>query len=254
MNRIFHGLAVAALLSGCSAMPQHESPVAVHGAAHWGYTGETGPAHWASLKPEFATCGSGKNQSPIDLTGFIEAELQPIAFNYGTVATEVVNNGHTIQANYQPGSTITVDGHSFELKQFHFHSPSENTIDGESFPLEAHLVHADKDGNLAVVAVMFREGEANPALAKLWQAMPEKAGDKAGLGDGVSVNGILPASRDYYRFNGSLTTPPCTEGVEWLVLKSPMTVSAEQVHRFSHVMHHPNNRPVQPVNARPVLK
>ena len=254
MNRIFHGLAVAALLSGCSAMPQHESPTAGHGAAHWGYTGETGPAHWASLKPEFATCGSGKNQSPIDLAGFIEAELQPIAFNYGSTANEIVNNGHTIQANYQPGSTITVDGHTFELKQFHFHSPSENTIDGESFPLEAHLVHADKDGNLAVVAVMFREGDANRVLAKLWQAMPEKAGEKAGLGDGISVNGILPASRDYYRFNGSLTTPPCTEGVEWLVLKSPMTVSAEQVHRFSHVMHHPNNRPVQPVNARPVLK
>ena len=251
MNRMIHGLAVAALLS---ATPQHESLAAGHGAAHWGYTGEAGPAHWASLKPEFSTCGNGKNQSPIDLTGFIEAELQPIAFDYGTAATEVVNNGHTIQANYQPGSTITVDGHTFELKQFHFHSPSENTIDGESFPLEAHLVHADKDGNLAVVAVMFREGKANPTLAKLWQAMPEAAGKKTSLDHGVSVNGILPSSRDYYRFNGSLTTPPCTEGVEWLVMKTPMTVSTEQVRQFGHVMHHPNNRPVQPVNARPVLK
>ncbi len=216
--------------------------------------GDAGPTNWAKLSPEFATCGVGRNQSPIDLTHLIEADLAPIGFDYSTKADEVINNGHTIQANYRSGSSITVDGHNFELKQFHFHSPSENAIEGESFPLEAHLVHADKNGNLAVVAVMFREGKANPTLERLWQAMPEEAGGKTSLGDGVSVEGILPASRDYYRFNGSLTTPPCTEGVEWLVLKTPMTVSAEQLHRFSHVMHHANNRPVQPVNARPILK
>jgi carbonic anhydrase len=147
-----------------------------------------------------------------------------------------------------------VVGRTFELKQFHFHSPSENTINGKHFPLEAHLVHADKDGNLAVVAVMFREGAANALLAKLWEKMPGKAGDKNALRAGVGVSQMLPAERDYYRFNGLLTTPPCSEGVWWLVIKKMATASKAQVEQFSRVIGHPNNRPVQPVNARVVLK
>ncbi|MGV6858112.1 MAG: carbonic anhydrase [bacterium] len=235
-------------------MPTSDHAAPGHTKAHWGYSGEAGPSHWGSLDGAYTTCGTGKNQSPINLSGFIEADMMPIQFDYGTKAHEILNNGHTVQANYQPGSSITVDGHSFELKQFHFHAPSENTINGESFPMEAHLVHADKDGNLAVVAVMFREGEANHALESLWSSMPEKAGTTTALPAAVSVNGILPTNRDYYRFNGSLTTPPCSEGVEWLVLKTPVTASAAQIEHFSHTMHHPNNRPVQPVNARPVLQ
>ncbi len=248
-------LAITALVASCISLSSLSALASGHGSApHWDYDGAEGPAHWGELSPEFSVCASGKNQSPINLTGFIEAEMKPITFDYGTAATEVINNGHSIQANYQPGSSITVDGHSFELKQFHFHSPSENTIDGESFPLEAHLVHADKDGNLAVVAVMFRKGAANNTVGKIWAAMPAKAGGKNALAKPVSVNGILPENRDYYRFNGSLTTPPCSEGVEWLVMKTPMSVSAEQIKAFTGVMHHPNNRPVQPTNARPVLK
>ncbi|HFQ90073.1 MAG TPA: carbonic anhydrase family protein [Desulfobulbus sp.] len=230
------------------------SAFASEGAHHWGYTGDTGPAHWGSLKPEFEMCAKGVNQSPINLTNFIEAELPPITFNYSGLATEIVNNGHSIQANYTAGSTITVAGKTFELKQFHFHSPSENTINGQSFPMEAHFVHAAKDGSLAVIAVMFKIGPENEAIKKLWKQMPANAGDKIAMASQVKADELLPKNRDYYRFNGSLTTPPCTEGVVWLVMKTPLTVSKEQVEQFQHVMHHPNNRPVQPVHARPVLQ
>ena len=220
---------------------------------HWEYTGEAGAENWAKLSPDFAACG-GKNQSPINLTGFIEAQLKPIAFSYKAGVTEILNNGHTVQVNAAAGSSITVDGVQFDLKQFHFHAPSENLIKGKSYPLEAHLVHADKDGNLAVVAVMFKEGKANKALEKAWAQMPKNAGDKLSLTEKIAPTEILPKNRDYYRFNGSLTTPPCSEGVRWLVMKHAMTASEAQIEAFTHVIHHPNNRPVQPVNARPVLQ
>lgn len=222
----------------------------------WGYEGEKGPEHWATLSSEFSAC-EGKNQAPIDLVTdqMIEADLEPISFDYEAVPLEVVNNGHTIQVNYAPGSHITVDGIAFELKQFHFHSPSENRIDDNAYPMEGHLVHADADGHLAVVAVMFEEGAENQVLSRIWEHMPKEAGNKAQVeGETVTAEALLPENRDYYRFNGSLTTPPCTEGVRWLVLKNAVGVSKEQVEAFQDVMHHDNNRPVQPVNARPVLK
>ena len=221
---------------------------------HWSYTGEVAPAHWSELDPAYEMCAKGMNQSPIDLTGFVEADLAPITFHYTGLATEVVNNGHTIQANYTAGSTIEVAGKIFQLKQFHFHSPSENTINGESFPLEAHFVHVAEDGSLAVVSVLFQIGEENEALARLWKQMPRKAGEKAAMASQVRAQDLMPEDRDYYRYNGSLTTPPCTEGVLWLVMKQPLTISKAQVDEFIHVMHHDNNRPVQPVHARPVLQ
>lgn len=230
------------------------SGIAIAGEApHWEYAGEAGPEHWSTLSSEFSAC-SGKNQSPIDLKGFVEAELKPIEFHYQGGVTDIVNNGHTVQVNAAPGSAIGVDGVSFALKQFHFHAPSENMIDGKSFPLEAHLVHADADGNLAVIAVLFDEGEASKALAGPWSQMPGHGGEHATLNAPVAPLALLPSNRDYYRFNGSLTTPPCTEGVRWLVMKDAATASAEQIEQFTHVLHHPNNRPVQPVNARPVLQ
>jgi carbonic anhydrase len=146
-----------------------------------------------------------------------------------------------------------VDGIQFNLKQFHFHSPSENHISGKSYPLEAHLVHADKDGNLAVVAVVFNEGKANATVAAAWSRM-SKAEGKSELPTKVSAAGLLPKSHDYYRYNGSLTTPPCTEGVRWIVMKKPMTVSQEQLNAFQTTVGFANNRPIQPANARPVLK
>lgn len=223
-------------------------------AQHWSYEGEAAPANWGKLDPKFVMCGMGKNQSPIDLDALVEAELAPLKMTYATPSAEIVNNGHTVQVNYQPGSTLMVDGRAFELKQFHFHAPSENKIGGKQFPMEAHLVHADKDGNLAVVGVMFSEGVSNPFLAKLWEKMPAKKDEKNALAAGLNVSQLLPADKDYYRYNGSLTTPPCTEGVRWLVLKKPATVSKGQVEAFTKIMGHPNNRPVQSVNARPILK
>lgn len=229
------------------------SAFSTHDGIHWDYSGEAGPDHWAKLDPGYAAC-AGRNQSPINLTKLIEAELEPVVFSYESNGSEILNNGHTVQVNVSPGSGILVDGVRFELKQFHFHVPSENLLNGQSFPMEAHLVHTDQDGNIAVVAVLFSEGTANPALEKAWAQMPKKEGDKLALSSGVSPLGILPANRDYYRYNGSLTTPPCSEGVRWLVMKNPVSASKEQIEEFAHTMHHPNNRPVQAVNARPVLK
>jgi carbonic anhydrase len=219
----------------------------------WGYSGDRGQEQWANLSPEYASC-TGKNQSPIDLDGFIEAELPDIAFNYQPGGRKVLNNGHTVQVDYAPGSTIELDGTTFELKQFHFHAPSENHIQGESFPLEAHLVHASDEGALAVVAVMFEEGDEAAGLADAWNEMPEQAGDEHLLSEQASASALLPSDHDYYRFNGSLTTPPCTEGVRWLVMKQPLTASKEQIQRFAEALHEPNNRSLQPVGARPILK
>jgi carbonic anhydrase len=223
-------------------------------STHWGYTGQSGPDHWGELSEEFAVCSSGKNQSPIDLSGMIEGDLPPLAIDYKTGGDAVINNGHTIKINYTPGSTMTVSGQSYELKQVHFHSPSENIVKGQSYPMEAHFVHADKNGNLAVIAVFYDNGKANGELEKAWMSMPNDTGKAYPLYDHVNADQLLPANRDYYRFNGSLTTPPCSEGVKWFVMKEIGSASKEQVDKFSKVMHHANNRPVQPINARIVIQ
>ena len=158
-----------------------------------------------------------------------------------------------VPINALPGSTLTIDGHKFELKQYHFHVPSENLINGQAYPMESHLVHADSDGNLAVVAVMYVVDKENTNLEQAWAHMPEKEGEKSSCSDMIPVEGLLPENRAYYRFNGSLTTPPCTEGVCWFVMKKAVSVSQAQIDCFAQVMGCTNNRPVQPVNARPVL-
>lgn len=228
-------------------------PTAFAATPHWEYSGEAGPAQWARLTPEFGQC-AGSNQSPVNLAGLVEAELAPLQFHYQAGGKTLVNNGHTVQVNYAPGSTLQLDGMRFELKQFHFHAPSENLIEGRSYPLEGHLVHANDKGELAVVAVMFEPGRANPALSQAWQALPTKAGETRALKAPLSAEQLLPTQRDYYRFSGSLTTPPCSEGVRWLVMKQPVQVSQAQIDAFKAVMHHPNNRPVQPLNGRQVLQ
>lgn len=225
-----------------------------HGG-HWSYSGHNGPEHWGELDEAFIMCGIGKNQTPINLTGFVEADLKAIDFDYKAGATEILNNGHAVQVNYNGGSNVTIDGKTFELKQFHFHSPSENNIEGKSFDMEAHLVHADKDGNLAVVTVMLTEGKSNKLIETLWKNLPKEEGEKHAVAKGLNVTGIMPKSKDYYRFNGSLTTPPCSEGVLWVVFKDAVEVSKGQIKAFQHAMHdHPTNRPIQPTNARPLLK
>lgn len=223
-------------------------------AQHWGYENEAGPQNWAKLDAKFSVCASGKNQSPVDLKNFVEADLKPLKLDYKPGLADIVNNGHTVQINYAPGSSLAIDGTVFDLKQFHFHAPSENKISGKQFPLETHLVHADKDGNLAVVAVMFQDGGANALLTKLWEKMPSKAGEKSMLPTGLNVMQLVPKQRDYYRFNGSITTPPCSEGVRWFVMKKPATASKAQIEQFSKAVGFANNRPIQATNARAILQ
>ncbi len=225
-----------------------------HGSIHWSYKGDTGPAHWGDLNEAFHMCKEGKNQSPINLSDFIEAQLPAIKIDYKALATVDLNNGHTVQVNFAEGSTFSVDGKTFALKQYHFHTPSENTINGKHFPMEAHFVHADEDGNLAVIALMFKEGKANPALQTILDNMPQHAGDKHDLSTTkLNALSLLPEDKDYYRFNGSLTTPPCSEGVLWIVMKHPVEASKTQLEAFSKVLGK-NNRPVQPINSRAILK
>jgi carbonic anhydrase len=218
---------------------------------HWGYEGKGSPEHWAQLQPEFATCGTGKEQSPIDIHGASEQEpLPPIAFNYAASPAEIVNNGHTIQVNLQSGGTIKLASGEYKLVQFHFHAPSEEKIAGKNYPLVAHLVHRTDDGKLAVVAVLFKEGKKdNPALAEIFEAMPSQENGKVALGADFNPADLLPSDRSYYSFIGSLTTPPCSEGVQWQVLKSPAEVSAAQLKTFRKLYRH-NARPVQPLNGR----
>ena len=220
---------------------------------HWTYEGEEGPEHWGELAAGFGSCNAGKNQSPVNIERVVAGKLPKLSFSYSTSVTDVVNNGHTVQANFAPGSTVSLGDHVYELKQVHFHTPSENHIKGKEFPLEGHLVHADKDGNLAVVAVMFKQGHIEQGIAKIWKQMPHDAGEKMDFEGKISANELLPKNHAYYYFSGSLTTPPCSEGVAWVVLKNPVGVEKEQVEAFAHVMHHPNNRPVQPLNSRIVV-
>jgi carbonic anhydrase len=216
------------------------------GGHHWTYAGAEGPEHWGG------TCHSGKSQSPIDLDHMVERDLPSLDFKYAAGGYRVVNNGHAVQVDFKPGSQITVDGKVFTLKQLHFHAPSENTIDGHRYPLEAHLVHADAKGQLAVVAVMFEDGAANAWLDDLSPSVPMKAETEKLLAKAVAASSLLPADRDYYRFSGSLTTPPCTEGVRWLVLKHPVSASAKEVGQLHAALGHDNARPVQLLNDRVV--
>lgn len=220
----------------------------------WSYAGETGPEHWVALDPAYNLCAQGASQSPVNLTGLIEAELESLKFDYTGLVTKIQNNGHSVQATYSAGSFLTAGGTTYELKQIHFHAPSEHLLEGQQFPLEAHFVHAAADGQTAVLAVLYNLGDENPELKKLWQQMPADAGQEVGMAAQVRAEKLLPENRDYYRLSGSLTTPPCTEGVLWLILKNQSAVSEAQIKQFIEVIGHPNNRPAQPLKARAVLQ
>lgn len=225
-------------------------------ASHWSYEGNESPEHWSQLSDEFKTCQKGMNQSPIDIDKTLNAHLQPLDIHYGKGPDVVLNNGHTIQATVDPKATdsITLDGQSYLLQQFHFHAPSENTIHGKHAAMEMHLVHKNAAGEIAVVAVMFDVGAANAELDKLWSVMPQQAENSAPVKSSLNINKLIPEDRTYWRFSGSLTTPPCSEGVTWLVFKHPLTLSAAQLAKFTHTMHHDNNRPVQPAHGRVVIE
>ncbi|ELY6246582.1 carbonic anhydrase family protein [Cronobacter universalis] len=225
-------------------------------ASHWSYEGEGAPEHWGSLDPDFSLCQKGMNQSPIDIDNTLKAHVVPLNTHYIDGPSLILNNGHTIQATMPPTTqdSVTIDGTVYALQQFHFHAPSENTLHDKHYDLEMHLVHKNTAGEIAVVAVMFKTGAANVELAKLWQAMPDHADASQPLKAAIDINSLLPKDKTYYRFSGSLTTPPCSEGVSWLVMKHPLTLSAEQLNQFKQVMHHDNNRPVQPLHGRIVVE
>lgn len=221
---------------------------------HWTYEGKEGPENWGKLKSEFAVCDTGRNQSPINIDTAVKASLKPLKGIQKYTAKDIVNNGHTVQVNFKEGNMLLVDGTSFKMKQVHFHAPSENTILGKPFPLEAHFVHADAKGNLTVIGVMFDEGKANAGLEKLWAQIPNEVGAPIPLKEKVSASEMIPVNRAYYRFSGSLTTPPCSEGVRWILMKTPMTASKEQIETFKKAVKHHNNRPVQPLNGRLIVE
>ncbi len=224
------------------------------GEPHWAYEGENGPQNWGKLKPEFNLCAIGKRQSPINIeeSATLQGPAEPLQFNYTPSIGSVVNNGHTIQVDVAGDNTLTVRGSVYKLVQFHFHTPSEEQVNFRNFAMVAHLVHKNNEGQLAVVAVLLDPGVANALINKVWTYMPLDTSDRVRMPDGlIDMNELLPKDQRYYQFIGSLTTPPCTEGVLWMVMKQPTLLSREQIRLFQQLF--PNNaRPVQPVNARAV--
>ncbi len=230
-------------------------PLHAEGGHHWSYSGDTGPAQWAALESDYSACGVGKMQSPIDIRNAVakKSALPAIVFDYKPSPLKIVDNGHTIQVDYAPGSFITVQGERYELVQFHFHKPSEEKINGRSADMVAHLVHKNAGGNLAVVAVLLKTGRSNKLVETLWKNLPPEKETET-LVEGVQINAadLLPAKRAaYYTFSGSLTTPPCSEGVTWFVLKSPTAISNAEVARFA-LLYPMNARPTQPLNGREI--
>ncbi len=220
---------------------------------HWGYEGTISPEHWGDISKDFRTCKTGKHQSPLNITKAKKLAPQPLIFHYELTPEEVINNGHTVQVSVNSDDDyLTFNGTHYLLKQFHFHTPSENQIEGNSFPLEVHFVHTDKEGKLLVLAVMLKEGKANQEIEKAWRVVSKQQDKTIKIKSPFNIDKFLPSNKSYYHFEGSLTTPPCTEGVTWLVLKESVTVSKEQVAKFEKLLGHTNNRPIQPLNDRQI--
>lgn len=218
-------------------------PAVVHHDVHWDYSGAGGPENWGKLKPEYAQCANGERQSPIDVRDGIKVDLQPIEFDYKPTYFRIIDNGHTVQVNVGEGSSIRIMGRQYDLLQFHFHRPSEERINGRGFDMVAHLVHKDLDGHLAVVAILLERGSDHPLVQTLWNNLPLEKNVGYAPDVSIDLNQLLPEDRRYFAYMGSLTTPPCTEGVLWMVMKQPVSLSAEQIAIFSRLY---------PMNARPV--
>lgn len=221
---------------------------------HWGYKGDNSPQHWGSLSEAFSVCDIGKNQSPVDLKEAIKTDIRSVQFSYQPQSYKAENNGHTLQISPLSGSQkIEIGSKTFELKQFHFHTPSEHTFKGKNFPMEAHFVHQTASGEIAVLAVIFREGGENAALTPVI-AKRLAVNESAELPAKLDISGFLPTDREHFRLNGSLTTPPCSEGVNWVIFKVPVTVSKAQIAAMRAILGQDNNRPVQPINSRIVIE
>lgn len=219
---------------------------------HWSYEGPTGPLFWSELSKDYGTCNQGKFQSPIHITttDSIELDLEPIVFNYGQLAGNIINNGHTIQVNIEGENTIEMRGQTYKLLQFHFHHPAEERIDNHTFPMVMHMVHKSESGQLAVIGVMIEPGVDNPVVNHLWSRLPFLEAQTNPLGANLfDLNSLLPEQRGYYTFTGSLTTPPCSENVLWVIMQKPISLSEGQIKTFSRLYPH-NARPLQATNKR----
>jgi len=216
-------------------------------AVHWDYEGEMGPENWGK---EFATCGRGKSQAPLNIKGPFEKVRFSVAPDYKQGPLKILNNGHTIQVNVAIGSKIRIDGKPYDLLQFHFHRPSEEYIDGKPSAMVVHFVHKNAEGELAVLGVMLREGNENPGIKTLWTYAPKNESAEV-MPEGVMFNpaNLLPREMDFFHYDGSLTTPPCTEKVKFFILKTQVNISKEQVTDFPFKM---NARPIQAANGRPI--
>ena len=221
---------------------------------HWSYSGDAGPEYWGQLSPEYALCADGAAQSPIDIRDASALDLVDIEFHYGESANNIFNNGHTIQVNIDAGSAIHYNGITYDLLQFHFHSPSEHTIDGMPAPMEIHFVHQDPNsGNLAVVGIMLTEGESeNEAYATVFDHLPAQVGAPEAAGQQIALATLLPEARTFYTYQGSLTTPPCSEIARWLLLDHAVEISAGQIAAY-RAIYDGNARPVQPLGVRDLL-
>ena len=220
--------------------------------ARWGYGGSEGPEHWGCLSDEYRPCSEGMEQSPVNITGWVPGPGAHIAFDYRTRATAARNNGHTVYLDFAAGNLLDVAGQRYELQGIHHHSPGEHQLDGESFAAELHLVHQDTAGNLAVVGLLFRQGDPSPLVQALLDAAPP-TGVSVALSYGPDAADYVPNTLGYFGYDGSLTTPPCTEGVRWIVMQSIGTVSQEQAQQLQKLTHGRNNRPVQPIGSRTII-
>lgn len=216
---------------------------------HWSYAGDTGPGKWGSLAHEYAACASGREQSPIDLAkGQIEG-AQDLEFHYASSAASILDNGHAIQVDVAEGSYMLLGERRFDLVQFHFHGPSEHTVGGRSYPLELHLVHKDATGKLAVVGVLVEAGGNNAVMKSVLDVLPTTQGKAESMPKAIDPGKLLPALHSTFQYSGSLTTPPCTEGVAWSVMVAPITMAEAQIESLRSRLEG-NNRPIQPLHDR----
>lgn len=252
-HRVVAGATLTLLLAACGSPEHHE--------AHWGYEGEGAPQHWGNLSPDFATCDTGVKQSPIDLIGAVPIEDAGIQRRLGGAAVTVeqrahvmdlIDNGHTVQITNDVPQSIQLGETVYQLAQFHFHAPSEHTIDGQHAPLEVHFVHQSSAGELVVVGVLVEEGKHDVLWDKVLAVFPDEPGVERHVEDiDLPMDELRPLPQHYYRYEGSLTTPPCSEGVQWLVMAQRRQISAAQMSKIVSYLHD-NNRPVQPIGKRQI--
>lgn len=230
------------------------SSLAVAEPPEWSYSGATGVKQWGKLAKEYQLCDSGKNQSPIDIGYTYHSSLSPLRFNYHSLPDEIENTGNTIRVHIQPGSYLIADHNKFELKEYHFHVPAQHKINGSLYPMEIDMVHENSAGEIAIVSILFSIGRENKRIDKLWDRIPQNKGEKIKL-EGALRQIVNSSAQNiaYYQYNGSLETPPCTEGVRRYVIKRNAYLSNAQLDYYKSVMTEKNSRPPQPLHARAVM-